>query len=236
MCDTADDGVGISNSVSEEERLKRVGLRSADLSELMPFARQLANARENRNSHIGFVGYNKTVAGNKVLIAVDREYDQAVPNAVAAALREKGAHVDILIADMGDPDREFDYLDEVEVIMRREPWDKNPRRWEGMPYIEDFALKRGYDLLIHGKGGPIPKTDFRYEQIPWLRPEHFLQRSTTYPLDLHLLINKKTWDPIWEYGTRRASAFNGCGGYGYFMDLLGRVLRRHALWVFLDAS
>ena len=69
-----------------------------------------------------------------------------------------------------------------------------------MPYIEDFALRRGYDLLIHGKGGPIPKTDFRYEQIPWLRPEHFLQRSTTYPLDLHLLINKKTWDPIWEYG------------------------------------
>jgi hypothetical protein len=155
MCDTADDGVGISNSVPDEERLKRREFRSADLSELIPFARQLANGRENRDSHIGFVGYNKTVPGNKVLIAVDREYDQAVPNAVAAALREKGAHVDILIADMGDPDREFDYLDEVEVIMRREPWDKNPRRWEGMPYIEDFALQRGYDLLIHGKGGPI---------------------------------------------------------------------------------
>ena len=87
MCDTADDGVGISNSVPKAERLKRVGLRSADLSELMPFARQLANARENRDSHIGFVGYNKTVPGNKVLIAVDREYDQAVPNAVAAALQ-----------------------------------------------------------------------------------------------------------------------------------------------------
>jgi hypothetical protein len=104
------------------------------------------------------------------------------------------------MADMGDPDRKFGYLDEIEVIMRREPWDNNPRRWEGMPYIEDFALRRGYDLLIHGKGGPIPKTEFRYEQIPWLRPEHFLQSSTTYPLDLHLLINKKTWDPIWEYG------------------------------------
>jgi hypothetical protein len=107
MCDTADDGVGISNSVSEEEQLKRVGLSSADLSELMPFARQLANARENRDSHIGFVGYNKTVPDDKILIAVDREYDQAVPSAVAAALREKGAHVDILIADMGDPDREL---------------------------------------------------------------------------------------------------------------------------------
>jgi hypothetical protein len=200
MCDTADDGVGISNSIPEGKQLKQRGLRSASLSDLMPLARQLANWRENRDSHIGFVGYNRTVAGNKVLIAIDREYDPEVPNAIAEALREKGAHVDILVADMGNPDRKFDYLDEVEVIMRREPWDHNPRRWEGMPYIEDFALRRGYDLLIHGKGGPIPKTDFRYEQIPWLRPEHFLQRSTTYPLDLHLLINKKTWDPIWEYG------------------------------------
>src|SRR5215470_10656317 len=119
MCDTADDGVGISNSVPKEVQLKRAGLGTVDLSELMPFARQLANARENRDSHIGFVGYNKTVAGNKVLIAIDREYDPAVPNAVAEALREKGAHVDILVADMGDPDRRFDYLDEVEVIMRR---------------------------------------------------------------------------------------------------------------------
>src|SRR5256886_3441775 len=148
MCDTADDGVGISNTVSDEERLGRAGLRSAELSELMPFARELANWRENRDSHIGFVGYNKTAPGHNVLIAVDREYDLAVPNAVASALREKGAHVDILIADMGEPDREFDHLDEVRVIMRREPWEKNPRRWEGMPYIEDFAARRGYDLLI----------------------------------------------------------------------------------------
>ena len=41
-----------------------------------------------------------------------------------------------------------------------EPWDKNPRRWEGMPFIEDFALRRGYHSLIHGKGGPIGKMDF----------------------------------------------------------------------------
>jgi hypothetical protein len=56
MCDMADDGVGISSSVPKAEQLKHVGLRSADLSELMPFARQLANGRENRDSHIGFVG------------------------------------------------------------------------------------------------------------------------------------------------------------------------------------
>ena len=73
MCETADDGVGLSNSVPNKEQLRRLGLRSDDLSELMPFARALANARENRDSHIGFVGYNKTVSGNKILIAVDRE-------------------------------------------------------------------------------------------------------------------------------------------------------------------
>ena len=60
MCDTADDGVGISNSVPRELQLRNRGLRSADISVLMPFARQLANSRENRDSHIGFVGYDKT--------------------------------------------------------------------------------------------------------------------------------------------------------------------------------
>jgi hypothetical protein len=195
MCSVTDE-VGIS--------LPDAGGRTAkpalQTAELMPFARALASWRENRDSHIGFVGYGKTKGGDKVLIAIDREYDAEVPEAIATALRERGAHVDILIADIGDREKEFDYLDEVQVIMRREPWEKNPRRWEGMPYIEDFAARRGYDLLVHGKGGPIPKTDYRYEQIPWLQSEHLLQSATLYPLDLHLLINQKTWEIIWEKG------------------------------------
>ena len=200
MCDIGDE-VGISAGAGAGSGpTSGPGLRSLDLAALMPGARALAGWRENRESHVGFVGYGNTIAGNKVLIAVDREYDRAVPHAVAQALRERGARVDILFIDMGEPDREFDFLDEVRVIMRREAWEKNPRRWEGLPFVEEFAARRGYDLLIHGKGGPVPKSAHRYEQIPWLRSEHFLQRSTTYPLDLHLLINKKTWDPIWERG------------------------------------
>jgi hypothetical protein len=196
VCSVADE-IGISTG---SERAKEPVLQSLDIADLLPGAHALAGWRENRESHVGFVGYGKTKRGDKVLIAVDREYDPAVPQAIAQALREKGADVDLLFIDMGEPDREFDLLDEVHVIMRREPWEKNPRRWEGLPFVEDFAARRGYDLLIHGKGGPVPKTEHRYEQIPWLRAEHFLQRSTTYPLDLHLLINKKTWDPIWEKG------------------------------------
>jgi hypothetical protein len=166
----------------------------------MPAARALAGWPERRTSHVGFVGYGQTAAGQKVLIAVDREYDPAVPEAVAQALREQGAHVDILSVDLGEPDKEFDDLDEIRASIRREPWELNPRRWEGLPFVEEFAARRGYDLLIHGKGGPVPKTEYRYEQIPWLRTEHFVSPATTYPLDLHLLINRKTWAPIGEQG------------------------------------
>lgn len=200
MCDMAEE-VGVVDPASAERRKVGGGaVRSLDLAELLPLARSVAGWAETRNSHVGFVGYGKTVAGNKVLIAVDREYDPDVPQAIAEALRERGAHVDILTLDVGEPDREFDLLDEVRVIMRREPWERNPRRWEGIPFVEDFAAQRGYDLLIHGKGGPVPKTNFRYEQIPWLRVEHFRQPSTIYPLELHLLVNQKTWEPIWEHG------------------------------------
>ena len=112
-------------------------------------------------------------------------------------------------------------LDEVEVIMRREPWDKNPRRWEGMPYIEDFALRGGYDLLIHGKGGPIPKTEFRYEQIPWLRAGAFpaaLDDLSARSASAHQQENLGPDLGVW---TRRARAADGCRGHGYFLDLLG---------------
>ena len=50
MCDTADDGVGISDSLPHETRLRNRGLRTADISALMPLARALADSRENRDS------------------------------------------------------------------------------------------------------------------------------------------------------------------------------------------
>lgn len=200
MCDIGDDvGIRVGGAPEAGSGGERQ-IHSVALEELMPIARALSGWAETRNCHVGFVGYGKTAAGDKILIAVDREYDPEIPEVVARSLRELGAKVDILKLDMGEPDREFGFLDEVRVTMRREPWENNPRRWEGIPFVEDFAARRGYDLLIHGKGGPIPKTGFRYEQIPWLRAEHFRQASTIYPLELHLLINRKTWEPIWERG------------------------------------
>ncbi|HWP35474.1 MAG TPA: hypothetical protein VNM66_07750 [Thermodesulfobacteriota bacterium] len=200
MCESVGEGIGIQVGRPPAAKAGRPTPRTLDLDALMPAARALASWPERRTGHVGFVGFGKTVAGDKVLIAVDREYDPEVPEAIARALREKGARVDILWLDLGDPDKTFDYLDEVRVTMRREPWEQNPRRWEGIPFVEEFAARRGYDLLIHGKGGPVPATGYRYEQIPWLKAEQLACPSATYPLELHELINRKTWEIIWTKG------------------------------------
>lgn len=203
MCDAADDSAG-TVYVTAESGKRPPNVQVADIRDLMTNARAVAELPERRTTHVGFVGYGSTVSGHKVLIAVDREYDPAVPHAIAQALREKGARVDLLTVDLGSAEREFDELDEVRVTMRRGPWHENPRRWEGLPFVEEFARWHGYDLLIHGKGGPIPKTDYRYEAIPWLQMEHFLSSATVFPQDLHLLINDKAWAPIWNVPGGRA--------------------------------
>jgi len=134
-----------------------------------------------------------------VLVAVDNHYDADVVRAIVIALREKGAHVDWLQVDAG-PNREFTETDEIDVTMRQRPWRDAPRRWEGIPWIEEMAAREGYDLLIHGKGGPIPPTSFRYEQIPWLGRDHFTEELITFPQPLLALVNQRTWDVIWQHG------------------------------------
>jgi hypothetical protein len=170
-----------------------------NLDDLVPYARILAGGEEWRSPNVGFIGYGGTKPGDRVLLAVDTHYDHRVVEAVARALRDKGAKVDVMTVDAG-PNREFDDLDEIKVVMRRRHWRQEPRRWEGIPWIEELARSHKYDLLIHGKGGPTPATDHRYEQIPWLLPEHLAAGSTTFPRKLHRLINEKTWGKIWHQG------------------------------------
>ncbi len=162
-------------------------------------ARGLADLAELRRPHVGFVGYGGTSAGDRVLVAVDSHYEPRAVDAIASALRAKGAKVDVLQVDVG-PDRVFEELDEIRVTIRNRPWSEEPRRWEGLPWVEELARQAGYDLLIHGKGGPTPQTDYRYEQIPWLRTEHLEQGAAVFPRDLHELINRRTWARIWQYG------------------------------------
>ena len=170
------------------------------LDDLLPYAREICRQEEVRRTAPGFIGYGATKEGDRVLIAVDTHYDERVVDAVACGLREMGASVDVITVEV-EADRPFTDTDEVNVIMRREPWAKRPRRWEGLPWIEELAAREGYDLLVHGKGGGIPKTEHRYEAIPWLQVEHFASEATVYPRDLHTLINLTTWNAF--FGTGR---------------------------------
>lgn len=165
------------------------------MDDLLEVAREVARSGEMRRTAAGFIGYGATTPGQRVLIGVDSQTDPDITHAVAAALRELGASVDVVVAQI-EEDREFGDLDEMRVAMRREPWVKNPRRWEGTPWIEDLAKTRGYDLLIHGKGGAIPKVSHRYEGFPWVVKDHFDRASNLFPRDLHRLINERTWSRI----------------------------------------
>ncbi|HEY3524132.1 MAG TPA: hypothetical protein VGK63_10525 [Candidatus Limnocylindrales bacterium] len=173
--------------------------RIVDLADLLPIARGVVTQEEVRRTAAGFIGYGATKPGDRVLIGVDSQTDPAITDAIASALRELGASVDVVVAQV-EPDREFGPLDELGVSMRRQPWTENPRRWEGLPWVEDLAGSRGYDLLIHGKGGAIPKVSHRYEGFPWVVRDHFDAASNLYPRPLHRLINERTWSRITEHG------------------------------------
>ncbi|HET7702121.1 MAG TPA: hypothetical protein VFK35_01890 [Candidatus Limnocylindrales bacterium] len=169
--------------------------RVVALDDLLAVARSVAHQDEVRRTAAGFVGYGATRPGDRVLLGVDSQTDPDLTAAVATALREMGASVDVVIAQV-EEDREFDDLDEIRVAMRRRPWVEEPRRWEGIPWIEDLARSRGYDLLIHGKGGAIPKVDHRYEGFPWVVKDHFRPEANLFPRELHRRINERTWARI----------------------------------------
>jgi hypothetical protein len=166
---------------------------------LLPYARYVVGEPEIRRTAAGFIGYGRTRPGDQVLLAADTHFDAGVIDATVRAFRERGARVDVIVTDAG-PDREFDELDELRAAIRRRPWREEPRRWEGIPWIQELAEREGYDLLVHGKGGGIPPSKHRYEAFPWLGREHFASRATVFPRDLHARVNERAWRPIWEEG------------------------------------
>lgn len=198
MCGIGE-AAGHNHALNDVSVRRTAGLTTVQPSDLLDYARHVVALPELRTGHVGFVGYGNTRPGDRVLLAVDTQYDPDVVDVLATALRERGALVDVLTLEYG-PDREFSYLDEVEVSLRRGPWEEKPRRWEGVPWVEKLAEREGYNLLIHGKGGPVPKTPFRYVELPWLGKEHFTRGCTTYPRDVLSLVNQKTWDVIWNRG------------------------------------
>lgn len=219
MCEESASPAAVAMTVTREGRATAIETR-----DLMSVARYLVQHEGRRSVSVGFIGYGPVHRGDRILLAVDTEFQAEVVQAMATALREAGASVDVLQAT-AEPDREFEPCDEIRAIIRRGDWHDDPRRWEGLPRVEQLAEREGYDLLIHGKGGPIPVTGYRYEHFPWLGQEHFLSKASTFPNDVHLLVNNLIWNHVLE---------DGPGGSIHLTDPEGTDLRYSLLPEYFD--
>ena len=72
--------------------------RVVSVTDLLATARHIAGSDEVRRNAAGFIGYGATGPGQRVLIGVDTQTDPMITDAIAVALREMGASVDVVIA------------------------------------------------------------------------------------------------------------------------------------------
>jgi hypothetical protein len=175
---------------------------------LEKYAEYLCSLPTWKRTAVGFIGYGHLKPGSKVLLVSYNTKDPEIAEAVRKTLKKKGAaRVDQITLDEGE-----DHLirdgEEIDFIIRREPWWINPRKVDYRVHILKYAEENKYDVLIHGVGGRYPratpdgsvKYNFRPEAFPWQSKEQFLSKATIYPPALHSLINRKAWEAIYKKG------------------------------------
>lgn len=209
MCEEHDE-VGISGQVLDEDGELSLESWQHVLSHasLDDYARILVEKKQDvQRAQIGFVSYGDVSPGDKVLIAVNNLHEKDLIESIASAIRRKGAKaVDILTVDIGE-DRELTYDDEIHGIIRTVPWWVKPRWYDYWESIIHYALDNGYDMLIHGRGGPFPRitskgreVKFKFSSIPWQSKEEFMMPSTVFPMKINSMISEKTWRSIYKDG------------------------------------
>jgi len=164
--------------------------------------------------------------GEDVLLVVDQTYEQTVVDAFVEAFHREGANVDVVSLDPADPEELHPWyderpgitypdepvderFDELESARRPEEryargntmtkptyFDPSGERFDH--WWEDVA--NGYDLLVHGMGGPTPRDaptrPYRYERIPWRVKQDLAGNSASFPRDVWALIDEKTAEVV----------------------------------------
>lgn len=136
----------------------------------------------------------------RILMVVEDNYDKTVPDALADAMREKGAEVDIVTIEKV-PDEIDPWEHELPGVHYGRKWGHPLLNMEGIRWWEDLAEEDShYDMLIYGVGGPNRKlrTDTEYQRIPWRLEEDLVSPANTYPTELWQAINEKTAEVVYD--------------------------------------
>lgn len=213
MCDSDDEAGIMGLGIGDDE----VSLESAYKQMMNPTLQGYADHLTSRKQNVehgrhqaGFVSFGNVEKGDRVLMAVSNLHDRELVDSISASLKKKGARtVDVLVIDEGE-DHEVTFDDEINRIMRTVPYWEKPRWYDYQERVLNYARENGYDMVIHGRGGPMPKSDHdgnpypfaprKFQAIPWATKDVFLQKFAVFPPKLNFLINVKAWNKIYKQG------------------------------------
>lgn len=166
--------------------------------------------------------------GDDVLLVVNSTYDREVVDAFVEAFEREGADTDVLNLHFPEKGEAHPWWEEGPgVTYPEDPIDerfkdlrsaKTPDERAERGYVlerrhlypddedadwwENVAGENDYDLLVYGIGGPTPKDaaerPYRYERIPWRKPQSLAGNSASFPRDVWGLIDEKTAEIVTE--------------------------------------
>ena len=139
-------------------------------------------------------------AGEKVLLVALTEFDPMVVSGYADAMKGLGALVDVLTLDStpGSPPelvavdeaRGIEPLGEKEVVYTRITNLMNPST------VTQLVQSEGYDLVVSGTAGPLPRVPYRWTRMEYISQEEFASPQAEFPPELQMLIDRKVYEAV----------------------------------------
>ena len=170
------------------------------IEELMPKARDLLNQPLGQHYNALKPGY-RIKSGDKVLFVVLSEHDSIIIEVMCRAMRELGAHVDLLTLDSTPVAPPEEIGAHEAIAIGKEEGDYSYYYTLVTDYIRSDTASamvklEKYDIVIAGTAGPLPSVP-----VPWYRfnfpfLEDFASPLIKYPADLLRRIDDKVFEQI----------------------------------------
>ncbi len=138
--------------------------------------------------------------GDRVLVITLTEFDPLVVENYVEAMRLSGAKVDHLTIDSRPtvpPERiatleaeSIEPLGDKEVVYTMMTNLLNPGA------VSQLVQAEGYDLVVSGTAGPLPRVPYRWARMEYISREEFSSPQIDFPFELQALIDRKVYRAI----------------------------------------